>query len=238
MLTLLLNAESQSTYYSIFFLTIVSFSCAATELSASFLIWLHYYSWKQKRWHDQFFRFWYWQHAWSSLVPKVWQIWCFLKAQNVILWLRGSRTNLMKTTMIHTALRRTLRICCSMQKQPGLICLQDFRHLLKEKIAWRLYRIRIRTIFLLESCPSIDMFNVFPYFCRWMRLLMCTVVSTATVVASKFLTRTGDTWEPVKLLCLPAHLVVGMICTNLLEWLILLSAGYFSLQYFETGTSE
>jgi hypothetical protein len=33
-------------------------------------------------------------------------------------------------------------------------------------------------------------------------------------------------------------LVVGMICTNLLEWLILLSAGYFSLQYFETGTSE
>jgi hypothetical protein len=31
---------------------------------------------------------------------------------------------------------------------------------------------------------------------------------------------------------------VGMICTNLLEWLILLSAGYFSLQYFETGTSE
>uniref|UniRef100_A0A0A9GC76 Uncharacterized protein n=1 Tax=Arundo donax TaxID=35708 RepID=A0A0A9GC76_ARUDO len=66
--------------------------------------------------------------------------------------------------MTLTAPRQILRIYCSMQKLQDLICLQDFRRFLKEKIASRL-----------------------------MRLLMCTVVSTAIIVASKFLIKIEDT---------------------------------------------
>jgi hypothetical protein len=70
----------------------------------------------------------------------------------------------------------------------------------------------------------------FRYFSRWMRLSMCTAVSTVTMVVSEFPMKTPDTWELVKLLCPHAHSVVGMIYINLLEWSILLLERYLSIQ--------